>query len=211
VDIAKLVLDYVKALIAWPLVAVLSILLFRREVCTLLSRLADVIDRIKKAGIPGFSVELFDSMTNQAKPESLMSKQGSAFELSVSTGGYSEDYRAIIVVVGITNRTDKPNQVVKWKLRIPSENLELEPTAPPPNTVPTVPWWSSPAVDVPPNKLIQGTLFFRGRNALQAGLPKEPLVARLTATTLNEEWEKETKIYKLLTLQQNPALDEWMS
>jgi hypothetical protein len=213
VEIAKLVLGYLNALIAWPIVAVFSIWLYRKEVRVLLTRLAEVIDKIKTAGFPGFTVELFDQMAKQAKPSGSRGEQGSELklELSVSTGGYSDDYRAIVVVAGIANRTDRPEQVVKWELRFPSEDLKLEPTAPPPNTYTPISWWSSPIVDVPANKLIQGTLFFRGQGAFQAGLPHEPLHACLIATTLNEELKRDTMIYKLSTLRQNPHLDQWMS
>lgn len=210
-EIAKLVLDYLKAVVVWPLVAVFSIWFFRKEVHTVLERLADLIDRVKKANFAGLSLEMYERMANQAKPRISQGGSATELELSASVGGYSTEYRAIFVVVGITNRTDEADQVVEWKLHFPDEAVELEPSPAPPNIVSPVRRWSESTVEIPANRFIQGTLFFRGRDVLQQALqaaPLEPLVARLSATTLHEKkLESQVKVYLLSTLQQNPALD----
>jgi hypothetical protein len=208
VEIAKLVLDFLKAVLVWPLVAAFSIWLFRKEVRILLARLVGVVDRIKKADFPGVSLELSELLASQAKPKISQTEPTPELELSASTGGYSIDYRAIVIVVGITNRTDKADQVLGWRLSLPSEHLELAPSPAPPNTLPKIPWWSAPTIEIPPNKFIQGTLFFRGRDTLQVDLPKEPVLGRLTANTLHgKELVSDVKVYRLSTLQQNPSLD----
>jgi len=208
VDTAKLVLDYFKAIVVWPLVAAFTIYLFRKEIRTVLARLADALERIRKADFLGISLALSQQMVSEATPKVSESKPALELELSTSAGGYSKDYRAILIVVGIANRSDKADQVISWKLSFPSIAVELDPTAAPPSTIPPKPWWSAPNVEIQPNKFVQGTLFFRGRDALQDGLPDEPLLGRLTARTLHgKELAKDVKVYYLLTLQRNPSLD----
>jgi hypothetical protein len=205
VEVSKLILDYVKAMV-WPLVVVFSICLFRKNIEVL-------IGRIKKFDTFGVSVEVGESMVSEAKPKAIgeppaKSESQAEIELSVSTGGYSSDYRAIFLVVGITNRGNESDQVITWKLYFQSQDVELEPTPAPPNLVSGVPWWPSPLVKIPANEFVQGGLFFRGRKALQEGLPKEPLSGKLVAKTLHgKELTQDVKVYRLSTLQQNPALD----
>jgi hypothetical protein len=206
-EITKLALEYLRAILVWPLVAALALWFFRKEVCMLLVRLADVIDRIKKADFAGVSLELSE-LASQATPKVARSEQAPDLELSASTGGYSTDYHAIIVVLGIANRGEKPDQVVAWKLTFDSQHLELEPGPAPANVRSTPAWWRPPTVEIPPNRFIQGTLFFHGRDALQEDLPREPLLGRLTARTLHgKDLASDLRVYRLSTLRENPSLD----
>jgi hypothetical protein len=207
-DIAKLVLDYIKAILVWPLITIISIWIFRKEMRVLLEHLAGLIDRIKKADFAGVSLALSDRLAGEVVPHPSQSESATQLEFSASTGGYSTDYRAIFIVVGITNRTQEADQVVEWKFSIPSEHVELDPGPAPSNILPEIPMWSATLVDIPPHKFIRGTLFFRGRGVLPEVLPHEPLLGRLTARTLyGKELSSEVKVYSLSTLQQNPPLD----
>lgn len=170
----KLVLEYLKVLLSWPVLVAFILFLFRKE-------LRSLLDRIKKLDAFGISAELAERLASEAKPSPQVdAKAAPDIQLSVSTGGYYTDYHAVFLVVGITNRTDKLDQIVSWKLIFPSLNIELEPTAAPHNLVGGVPWWSSPLVELPPNRFIQGSLFFRGKGTLADGLPEEPLQRRCT-------------------------------
>jgi hypothetical protein len=192
----KLVLEYLKVLLSWPVAVAFILFLFRKE-------LRSLLDRIKKLDAFGISAELGEQLVSEAKPTPQADAQAaSEIDLSVSTGGYSNDYHAIFLVVGITNRTDKPDQVISWRLSFPSLNIELEPTAAPHNLVGGVPWWPSPLVELPPNKFIQGSLFFRGKGPLAESLPDEPLHGRIVAETLHrKKLSQEVEVYRLATLQ----------
>jgi len=192
----KLVLEYLKVLLSWPVVAAFILFLFRKE-------LSSVLDRIKKLDALGISAELSEQLANEAKPTAQADPQAASdIQLSVSTGAHSNDYHAIFLVVGIANRTDKPDQVVAWQLSFPSLNIDLEPTAAPHNLVGGVPWWSYPLVELPPNRFIQGSLFFRGKGTLADGLPEEPLPGRIVAETLHgKKLSEEVEVYRLATLQ----------
>ncbi|HWZ43206.1 MAG TPA: hypothetical protein VNW97_07000 [Candidatus Saccharimonadales bacterium] len=208
-ELAKLTLEYVKA-ITWPLIAVISIFVFRKSIEALISR-------ITKVDVLGVSAELGEVLKNQAVPKALTTahatpndKKGAGpdLEFAVSTGGYSNDYRAIFLVIGIANKGSVDDQVVEWKLHFPSMDVELEPAAAPANLVPGVPWWPSPLVKIHANEFVQGSLFFRGRKILLDELPQEPLSGRLTARTLHgKELSHDVVVYRLSTLRANPALD----
>lgn len=201
-DAAQMVLEYVKVLIAWPVVAILAGLVFRKQLGSLLEGLRSLLDRIKKLDAFGVSAEVGEQLLKEAKPAPQIEAAAASIDLSVSNGAYSTDYRAIILVVGIANRTDQPDQIVSWRLAFLSLNLELEPTLAPHNLMGGVPWWSSPLVKLPPNELIQGSLYFRGKGALADGLPDEPLRGRVTATTLHgKTLAQDVEIYRLATLQ----------
>lgn len=208
---ANIVLEYVKALV-WPLTVIFSLILFRKDI-------AAVIDRIRKVDIFGVSAELREKLVEEAKPEipirheatsnvpNLKEETEEDIELSVSTGAFSNDYRAILLVIGIANRANNADQVVSWKLHFPSLSIELEPTPAPANLIPGIPWWASPLVKIPGNEFVQGSLFFRGRKALQHGLPTEPLAGELTARTLmGRTLSRAVTVYNLSTLQANPGL-----
>jgi hypothetical protein len=200
-EIAKLILDYIKTLV-WPIVVMASVFLFRKKIESL-------IDRIKAVKFREFSAELGEVMISEARPKATREPL-EKIELAVSTGGYSEQYRAIFLVVGIANREGTTDQIVSWQLSVPSLGVELEPTPAPPNLVPGVPWWESPLIELPPNKFVQGSLFFKGKKTLQDGLPQEPLAGRLLAKTLRgRELSRDVMVYRLSTLQANPSLDRY--
>jgi hypothetical protein len=210
VEISKLLLEYFKVIVTWPLVATFSILLFRKELCGLLTQLGDVLSRINKADFPGISLDLSERMASQAKPKPSPGQSPPDFELSASLGGYSTEKRGIFIVVGIANRSGKPDQVLEWKLSFPVEPLNLEPSPFPGNIVSTVALWSDPNIEIPANRFVQGELFFRGRGSLEQGaLPKEPLLGRITARTLHgHELTSDVRVYYLNTLRQNPSLEQ---
>jgi hypothetical protein len=224
VEIAKLVLEYLKSVVSWPLVAVFSLLFFQKEIRALLQQIVELIGSIKKIEISSGKVAIERQISQQvihelqrrisqseSAVEESKSKAERELEFSAPTGGYSTEYRAIFVVASITNRTNQADQVVAWKLVFPEYDIELEPTPAPLNIVSPVRRWSESTVEIPANRFIQGTLFFRGRDVLQQALqaaPLEPLLARLSATTLHEKkLESKVKVYLLSTLQQNPSLD----
>lgn len=195
-------LEYVKALIAWPVVAIIAGLVFRKQIRSLLEGLRSLLDRIKKVDAFGVSAELGEHLLKEAKPAPQIESAAATIELSVSSGAYSTDYRAIMLVVGIANRTTQPDQIVTWKLSFSSLNLELEPTAAPHNLIGGIPWWSSPLVKLPANELIQGSLYFRAKKELAKGLPEEPLSGELKAITLHRtSLTQKVMIYRLATLQ----------
>jgi hypothetical protein len=209
--LANVILEYIKVL-AWPLIVIVSLILFRKDIVT-------VIHRISKFDIFGVSAELRERLVEEATPAPSASPKSASnstnleeqaekdIELSASTGAYSSDYRAILLVIGITNRGDKPDQVVSWKLHFPALDIELEPTSAPANLIPGIPWWASPLVKIPANEFIQGSLFFRGRKALQHALPTEPLAGELTAHTLRgQTLSRVVTVYSLSTLQAEPGL-----
>lgn len=208
---ANVILEYIKVL-AWPLTVIFSLSLFRKDI-------AIVIHRISKVDIFGVSAELREKLVEEATPtmsagtksasnSANMEEQAEKnIELSASTGAYSSDYRAILLVIGITNRGDKADQVVSWKLHFPALNVELEPTSAPANLIPGIPWWASPLVKIPANEFIQGSLFFRGRKTLQHGLPTEPLAGELTARTLTgHTLSRVVTVYSLSALQAERGL-----
>lgn len=199
-DLARQGVEYLRILISWPVVAVFALFLFRKEVRALLNG-------INKANAFGVSIELGERLANEAKPSATDSFAGqTTIDMSVSSGGYSRDYRALFVVVGLANRSGQPDQVIKWKITFESLNLELEPTSAPPNLVGGVPWWSSPMVKLPPDELVQGTLFFRGTGPLAEGLPAEPLRGKLFAETLHgKQLSQQVQVYSLATLQAKAA------
>ncbi len=189
-------LEYLRVVISWPVVTAFSLFLFRRE-------LGSLLDRILRVNAFGVSIELGERLASEARPSPARSPKGQEpMEMSVSSGAYSRDYRALFVVVGLANRTGQPDQVVKWRLTFEPLNLELEPTSAPPNLVGGVPWWSSPMVRLPPNEFIQGSLYFRGTGPLANGLPTEPLSGTLVAETLHgERLSQQVQVYWLATLQ----------
>jgi hypothetical protein len=206
-DIAKLTLEYLKALASWPIVVFILVLFFNKQIRALIVALLALIDRIKKIEAFGLSIAAEERLIKEATPALPAPQtdigQENSIELSVSSGAYSMDYRAIFLVAGLANRTERPDQVVAWKLSFPSLNIELEPTAAPHNLVGRLPWWSSPLVKLPPNEFVQGTLYFRGVGVLAEGLIQEPLPAKLTATTLYGKLlsHNAVQIYKMTTLQ----------
>jgi len=135
------------------------------------------------------------------------SAEAPAFEMTVHTGGYSEDYRAIVLVVDLANRGSSADQVVEWTLQFESLDLALSPSAAPANIVTPVPQWSSLLVRIGPSEFTQGTLFFKAAGKLAEGLPQEPLVGTLGAKTLyGKRLLRKVKIYRLLTLKEHPEL-----
>jgi|SRR5579871_2474675 len=199
-DVVRQGLEYLRVVISWPVVAALALFLFRKE-------LRSLLDRVNKANAFGVSIELGERLANEAKPSPTDSVGGqTTIEMSVSSGAYSRDYRALFVVVGLANRTSQQDQVIKWKVKFESLNLELEPTSAPPNLVGGVPWWSSPMVTLPPHEFVQGTLFFRGTGPLREGLPTEPLRGMLFAETLHgKQLSQQVQVYWLATLQAKAA------
>jgi hypothetical protein len=209
-EIAKLIPDYLRAILSWPLLTAFLIWIFSRELRLLLHRLIDLIEQIKKVNVSGLSVELIDRLQSESvsKISEHDSQTRKALELSASTGGHSRHYRAIIIAVSIANRSDDADQILGWKLSLPSEHVELAAGAAPPNLLAEFPWWSSPTQDIPANRLIQGTLFFRSRDVLPAVLPHEPLAGHLTAETFQgKKLACAVKVYNFATLQHNPSLD----
>jgi hypothetical protein len=175
-EIAKLVLDYLKVLATWPFIGLIVVLIFNRPIRALLTGLGGLVDRVKKVEAFGISAEIGEQLLREANPtRKKIEGPASEISLSVASGAYSTDYRAVILVAGISNSTDQPDQVLSWSLRFPRQNIELEPTPAPPNLVGGVPWWPSPLVKLPANELTQGSLFFRGTGVLADGLPEEPL------------------------------------
>jgi hypothetical protein len=201
-DATKVVLEFLKVLISWPVVAVIGMLRFQKQIRALVEEIRSLLGRIKKLDVFGVSVEVAEQLLQEAKPSRQKKGAGSDIELSVSSGAYSTDYRAIFVVVGIANRGDRPDQVVSWQLSFPNLNIELEPTLAPHNLVGGVPWWPSPLVKLPPDELVQGSLFFRGRGTLNEGLPDEPLRGKVVAGTLHgKTLSQDVEVYRLATLQ----------
>jgi len=148
------------------------------------------------------SFELGQQLLSEAKPTPQVEPPSTDISLSVSSGAYSTDYRAIFLVAGIANPTNQPDQVVNWTLSFPKLGIELEPTPAPHNLIGGVPWWPSPMVKLPTNELIQGSLYFRGTGVLAEGLPEEPLHGRVTATTLHgKTLTHDVEIYRMATLQ----------
>jgi hypothetical protein len=211
------VLEYLKVLISWPVAVVFLVVFFRAEIQSLLGR-------VKEANLPGGIKLVLDELAERAKPRELKASGGelkalggeakspgvetSPVEMTVSPGAYSTDYRAIFVVVGIANRGDKPDQITSWKLHIASLDATLEPTPAPMNLLPTAPFWRDDLIRVQSTEFRRGTLFFRAAGILPKELPEEPLVGRLTATTLNRiGLSADVRIYRMSTLQQHPELD----
>ena len=201
-DSAKMTLELLKVLISWPAVAVIGLLVFRKQIGALVESIRSLLDRTKKFHAFGVSAELGEQLLKEAKPSLQIEGAAADMELSVSSGAYSTDYRAIFLVAGIANRGDQPDQVVSWQLSFPVLSIELEPTPAPHNLVGGVPWWSSPLVKLPPHELVQGSLFFRGKGALEEGLSAEPLRGKVVAGTLHgKTLSKDVGIYRLATLQ----------
>jgi hypothetical protein len=201
-DAAKVTLEFVKVLFSWPVVAVVVLLAFREQIRSLLDGLRFLVDRIKKVDAFGISAELGEQLLKEAKPAPQIEATHSGIELSVSSGAYSTDHRAIFLVAGLANPTDQPDQVVTWKLGFPTLNIELEPTRAPHNLIGGVPWWHSPMVKLPPNELVQGSLYFRGVGVLAEGLPEEPLNGTVAATTLHGKiLSQPVEVYRIATLQ----------
>jgi hypothetical protein len=201
-DVVKVTLEFVKVLFSWPVVAVVVVLVFRKQIRSLLDGLRFLVDRIKKVDAFGVSAELGEQLLKEAKPAPQIEAAQTGIELSVSSGAYSTDYRAIFLVVGLANPTDQPDQVVTWKLGFRTLNIELEPTPAPHNLIGGVPWRPSPMVKLPPNELVQGSLYFRGVGVLADGLPEEPLNGSVTATTLHgKTLSQPVEIYRMATLQ----------
>jgi hypothetical protein len=155
-DIAKVALEFVKALLAWPVAAVIIALVFLKQLRALLDGLRFLLDRVNKVNAFNVSVDLGQQLLNEAKPTPEIEPTSTGISLSVSSGAYSTDYRAIFLVAGIANPTDQPDQMVSWKLSFPTLGIELEPTPAPNNLIGGVPWWPSPMVKVPTNELTQG-------------------------------------------------------
>ncbi len=201
-DIAKLTLEFVKVLFSWPVVVIIAGLVFIKQIRALLEGLRTLLDRIKKVDAFGVSAEVGELMRKEAKPDPQIEAAQTSIELSASTGAYSIDYRAIFLVAGLSNPTDQPDQIVTWKLSFPTLNIDLEPTPAPHNLIGGVPWWPSPLVKLPPNELVQGSLYFRGVGVLAEGLPEEPLHGTVTATTLHgKTLSQPLEIYRMATLQ----------
>jgi hypothetical protein len=203
-EIARIILEFLKVLITWPVAVVVLALLFRHEIRSL-------VRRVKKANLPGGISVVLSELAKGAKPKpsdiQSSTVESSPLELSVSPGAYSKDFRAVFVVVGLTNRGTAPDQITSWKLCFPSLNLSLEPTSAPPNLIPEIPMWSNPLIRIQPTEFIQGTLFFRGAGILSNELPEEPLSGRLVATTVKRlELSVDIQLYRMSTLQQNPRL-----
>lgn len=201
-DAVKMSLEYLKVLATWPFVVFIAVLIFNRQIRALLVGLRSLLDRIKKVEGFGMSAELSEQLLKQAVPAPQLEAAAPGVELSVSAGAYSTDYRAIFVIAGIANRTNEPDQVVRWKLSFPKLNIELEPTPAPHNLIGGVPWWPSPMVRLPPGELVQGSLYFRGIGVLAEGLPEEPLHGKVTAITLHgKTLTQDVEIFQLATLQ----------
>lgn len=203
-EIAKLIPDYLRAIISWPLVIIIVVWLFRPEVKLVLSRLIEAIDRIKQVDMPGLSLVL-DRLKAEVVPKNSQ-QDATKLEMTVSTGAYSTDRRGVFLEVGIANRTDEADQVLEWKLSFEAQRAELTPSRPLANILTQVPWWPLPTADIPAKKFVQGTLFFPG-SGLLACLDREPLSGRLTVRTfLGHELTSDIKLYRMSTLQQNPNL-----
>lgn len=199
-------LEFLKAIISWPVVVVLGLLVFRRHVASLLEGVRSLLDRIKKADLFGVSVELAEQLVNQTRPPLPTVASASDITLSVSEGAYSTDYHAIFLMAGVANRTNEPDQVVRWQLSFPSLDVELEPVAAPSNLVSGVPWWASPLVKLPAHEFIRGSLFFRGKGILAERLPEEPLHGKVVAETLQgRKLSQDLDVYRLVTLQAKAA------
>ena len=142
-DIAKLALEFTKALLSWPVVTIVGLLVFRIQIVALLDALRSLIDRIKKVDAFGVSAEVGEQLLQEAKPAPLLEAAPERVALSVSSGAYSTDYRAIFIVASLSNPTEQADQVVSWKLRFPTLSIELAPTPAPSNLIGGVPWWPS--------------------------------------------------------------------
>jgi hypothetical protein len=174
----------------------------RKQIRYLLEGIRLLLERIKKVDLLGGSVELTQQLVNQARPPLQIGAGRSDITSSIATGAYSTDYHAIVLVAGVANPTDHPDQVVRWKLSFPSLGIDLDPISAPQNLVGGVPWWPSPMVKLPANELVQRSLFFRGRGILAEGLPEEPLRERVVAETLRgKELSQDVEVYRVVTLQ----------
>ncbi|HEY6465282.1 MAG TPA: hypothetical protein VIY69_04775 [Candidatus Acidoferrales bacterium] len=201
VEIAKLIPEYLRAVISWPLVAIVALLLFQRQIRRVVDHLIAAIERIRQIDVAGITVVL-----ERLKGEVVPKEESKKLELTVSTGAYSTDHRGVFLEVGIANRTDESDQVLEWKLSFEAERAELTPTRPRANLLTQVPWWDLPTADIPANKFVQGTLFFPG-SGLAACLNREPVLGRLTARTFHRhELSSDVKVYLMTTLQKNPNL-----
>jgi hypothetical protein len=201
-DIAKIALEFAKVLFSWPVVVIIAGLIFQRQIRSLLDGLRFLLDRVKSVDAFGVSAEIAEQLLKEAKPPPQIETAQPGIELSVSSGGYSTDHRAIFLVASVSNSTDRPDQVVTWKVSFPTLNIELEATPAPHNLVSGVPWWASPMVKLPPNELVQGSLYFRGVGVLAEGLPEEPLHGNVTATTLHgKNLSQPVEVYRMATLQ----------
>jgi hypothetical protein len=197
----KITLELLR-LISWPIVTILALIVFHKQIRSVLEGIRPLLDRIKKADAFGISVELAEQLVNEAKPSPQVEASLSDIELSVSTGAYSTDYRAIFLVVGLSNRTEQSDQVITWQLSFPSLGIQLGPTAAPQNLGGGVPWLASPMVKLPANELVQGSLFFKGKGAIAEAIPEEPLRGRVDAETLHgKKLSQDVEIYRLTTLQ----------
>lgn len=203
----KTIVDLCKGL-AWPVVVIILVMLFRKE-------FHDLLQRVKKAEFPGGSLELFNKLREQTQPSALPARENDEpkpfvptmegtppeIEMIVSSGAYSTDYHAIFLAIGLTNRTAKADQVVGWTLTFPSSGIELKPSSPPGNLIGPAPWWDLPRV--PPDEFIRGTLFYKDQGQiLEALSQEEPLQAELHAETLHGKhlWAR-VPVSRIITLQ----------
>jgi hypothetical protein len=145
--------------------------------------------------------------TKKTKSQARATRRRSDIQLTVHTGAYSEDKRAVFVVVDIANRGETADQIIEWSLRFDSLDLALVPSKAPTNLVMPIPEWSSLLVKIAANEFIQGTLFFKDVGKLAEELPREPLIGMLTAKNLHgKTFARNVQVYRLVTLMNNPAL-----
>ncbi len=206
-EIFKTIVELLKGL-AWPSVVIVLVMLFRKE-------LRELIRRIKKAEFPGGSFEIFDKLREQTEPSALRDPVNNApgavtptdevtspdIEMSVSSGAYSTDYHAILLAIGLTNRTERADQIVGWVLTFPSIGIELRASSPPRNLIGPVPWWDLPRI--PANEFVRGTLFFKDKGKIEEALGhEEPMQAELRAETLHGKHLKTpVPVSRIITLQ----------
>ncbi|MBZ5725156.1 MAG: hypothetical protein LAP87_09185 [Acidobacteriia bacterium] len=201
-DVVKIALEFAKVLLSWPVVAIIAGLVFQKQIRSLLEGLRLLLNRVNKVGAFGVSAEVGEKLRNQATPAPQIEAAQTGIQLSVSSGAYSTEEHAILLVASLSNPTDQPDQVVTWRLSFPTLSIELEPASAPRHLIGGVPWWPSPMVKLPPNEIVQGSLYFRGVGKLAEGLPEEPLRGNLTATTLHgKTLIQPVEIYWMSTLQ----------
>jgi hypothetical protein len=114
-QISRIVLGCVQAIILWPVVVVIAGLVLRRQIASLLEGLRTLMGRVKRVYSFGISSEVSELLLNEATAVPQIEAPIAAdMELSVSSGAYSTGFRAITVAVGIANPTEQPDQIVNW-------------------------------------------------------------------------------------------------
>jgi hypothetical protein len=128
-------------------------------------------------------------------------KRTEAITLHVRSVAFTTDYNGVIVVADVRNPTAIDDQITDWWLDIPALGLKLDGRRGPGRLRPSEPWFASPPLSLPANRLVRGAVFFPGNPAWRRQFPGEPIRATLTLQSFRSgELAQELEIYTLRTL-----------